>query len=599
MVQEHPAKQKKKKKLTNMLWMIVCIVLLLFLISFTISTIVIIRRSLKVYELGESDNAVTAMVTSTQASFDTYKEISRLILLNPEISAFLDEKHPSAAQRAAAQTSISKIPGVFEHIDSLFLFREDDMYISSGAEEYQLDLEALPDARWLNNIRSGNISSAVSINGGGILTRCDEAPIITIAMQISDAEMQDCSGLLFINVSLNIFDTIVQDLSDCTVSAVSSDGRVIIGNSELAANIKQVMEGKFDGLRYHNDLRMSDKEYTVTCARVPGSPFFLLAAAHAGMNVVPREIFGMLALLLLVFLAGMFATGVVIRRNLTMPIRRMITDMEHISESGWLKKLDGDFPDNEIGMLSDSYNVMIEHLDALFDQLIENEKTIQRAEMRVLYEQVKPHFLYNSLEAISYMALSQGAEDVYTALETLGNFYRNFLSKGDRMIPLKREVRIIQDYLTLQKLRFGDAFRDEYDIDEATLPYMVPKLVLQPLVENCIYHGIKPKGEDGLISLTTRLKDDEIIITLRDNGMGMSEEEIRRRLEPEEENFEPEGTEYLHGFGLRGSINRLRHFCGEDDVVTIRSELGEYTEIEMRIPTIREEEIQDVSSDAH
>ena len=599
MSKKRPARQKKKQKLTKTLWLIVFTVLLLFLVSFTISTVVIIRRSLKAYELREADTAVTAMVSSTQASLDTYKEISRLILLNPRIVDFLEDEHPNWAQKDAAMTAMRRVPAAFEDIDSIFLFREDYQYITSAKDEYQLNLDELPDARWLRNVLNGYKTSAVVINGDGMVCRNDGTPVITIAIRINVNETQTYSGLLLINIDFDIFDRIIYDLNDCAVSVITSDGSTIIGNLELAALVQEALAGEFNGFLYHNDLWLDKKECTVACARVPDTPFFLMSATHAGIKVVPRQIFGMLALLLLVFLGAMFVTGGMIRQSLALPIRRLITDMEHVSESGWLKRLDEDFPNNEIGMLSDSYNVMIEHLNALFNQLIENEKTIQRAEMRVLYEQIKPHFLYNSLEAISYMALSQGAEDVYNALETLGSFYRNFLSKGDRVIPLKRELRIIQDYLTLQKLRYGDMFRDEYDIDEATLPFMVPKLLLQPLVENCIYHGIKPKGEDGIICISTRLVGNEIVILVRDNGLGMSEEEIRSRLEPEEESFEPEATEKLHGFGLRGSLDRLRHFCGEDDVVTIRSEPGEYTEIEMRIPTIREEEIQDVSSDAH
>lgn len=596
---KHPEKRKKKQMLTKSIWLIVFTVLLLFLATFAISTTVIIRRSLKAYELREADLAVTSMVSGTQANLDMYKEISRLIPLSPRVAEFLEVEHPNWAQKDAALSALKLVPESFENLDSLFLFRKDNQYISSGEEEYELDLAALSKARWLNGIRNGTRTSAVVINGDDAICRKDGTPVITIAVPLKDDETQDYAGMLLVNVSFDIINNIVNDLNDCTVSAVTLDGSIVIGDTELAALIDRVLAGDFNGFLNHRDLWMNEKEYTVVCARVPESPFYLMSATHAGISVVPREIFGMLTLMLLVFLCAMFVTGGMIRQNLALPIRRLITDMEHVSESGWLKRLDEDFPDNEIGMLSDSYNVMIEHLNVLFNQLIENEKTIQRAEMRVLYEQVKPHFLYNSLEAISYMALSQGAEDVYNALETLGNFYRNFLSKGDRMIPLKRELRIIRDYLTLQKLRYGDMFCDEYDIDEATLPFVVPKLLLQPLVENCIYHGIKPKGEDGVISITTRLVGNEMIILVRDNGVGMREEEIRHLLEPEEEGFELEATEKLHGFGLRGSLDRLQHFCGEDDVVTIRSEPGEYTEIEMRIPTKREEDIQDVSSDAH
>ena len=223
----------------------------------------------------------------------------------------------------------------------------------------------------------------------------------------------------------------------------------------------------------------------------------------------------------------------------------------------------------------------IDYLNELFNRLIENEKNVQKAEMRVLQEQIKPHFLYNTLETISYMAMQEDATSVYDALETLGSFYRNFLSKGERTIPIKRELRITQDYLALQKLRYGDIFQDEYILDEETLECDVPKLILQPLVENCIYHGVRLKGEECIIRITTRMEEDGLHIIVYDSGVGMSEEQIKNVME----SYEKKDVKNKYGFGLRGTINRIRYYYDCDDVVQIRSELGEYTEIELCIPT--------------
>jgi two-component system sensor histidine kinase YesM len=262
--------------------------------------------------------------------------------------------------------------------------------------------------------------------------------------------------------------------------------------------------------------------------------------------------------------------------------------MERTKSSGWLKKIDATMPNNEIGRLAESYNSMIEYLNELFNRLLEDEKNVQKAEMRVLQEQIKPHFLYNSLETISYMAVQENASKAHDALETLGSFYRNFLSKGDHEIPLKRELRITQDYLSLQKLRYGDIFDDEYIIDDTTLDCMIPKLILQPLVENCIYHGVRLKGEKCVIRITTRMEEGGLQIIVYDSGVGMSTERIKNVLEASEE----DDVRILSGFGLRGTINRIRYYYDCDDVIQIRSEPGEYTEIEIYIPKMRETEAE-------
>lgn len=264
--------------------------------------------------------------------------------------------------------------------------------------------------------------------------------------------------------------------------------------------------------------------------------------------------------------------------------------IERTKAEGWLTRIEEEMPDDEIGRLAESYNSMIDYMNELFEQLLREEENIRKAEMMVLYEQIKPHFLYNTLETIRYLAIQENAVQVRDALETLGSFYRNFLSKGKREIPFRDELRIIQDYLALQKLRYGDSFTDEYEIEEGTLDYMVPKLILQPLVENSIYHGVKLKGEHCIIRVTAKMSEEGLRVSIYDTGVGMSEEQIRKVLETEREEAVRKSP---GGFGLAGTIDRIRYYCNKDDVVTIRSEMGEYTEIEICIPQNTQERLRD------
>ncbi|MBR4606798.1 MAG: histidine kinase, partial [Lachnospiraceae bacterium] len=249
-----------------------------------------------------------------------------------------------------------------------------------------------------------------------------------------------------------------------------------------------------------------------------------------------------------------------------------------------LQKIEVKLPKNELGMLEEEYNNMIEHVNDLIKRLMEKEKVLQNAEMRVLHEQIKPHFLYNSLETIGWLAMDAGAENVHDALETLGSFYRNFLSKGDREVSLRREILIVKDYLALQKLRYGDIINDEYDIAPDTEDCIVPKLILQPLIENSIYHGIRLKGEAGTIKITSFMEGDVLHVIVRDTGVGMSQEKIDQVLSTDMTRGGEKSVEQSESFGLWGTIERIRCFCEKDDVVQIRSDEGEFTEIEFIFP---------------
>ena len=172
---------------------------------------------------------------------------------------------------------------------------------------------------------------------------------------------------------------------------------------------------------------------------------------------------------------------------------------------------------------------------------------------------------------------------MHDALENPGQFStRNFLSKGSREIPLRNEILIVRDYLALQKLRYGEIFDDEYEIDERVLNTMIPKLILQPLAENSLYHGIRLKGEKGIIRISAFEKDDAVHIKVYDTGVGMTPDKIEEVLSGDSEDASD-----LTGFGLKGTIDRIRYYCNYHQVIEIRSEPGEFTEIEIIIPKSR------------
>ena len=346
---------------------------------------------------------------------------------------------------------------------------------------------------------------------------------------------------------------------------------------------------RHSGNRLKHNSKMSLQQMTLSvliilllffCMMFILATFIISKRAKAGTEVLLRDTKFVLMIILTAFILSALVCAWFVTVNITRPIRNLSEAMKRTKSSGRLTKIDTGIPSNEIGKLAESYNSMTEYLNELLRRLTENEKNLQKEKMHVLQEEIKPHFLYNSLDTISYMAVQENASKVHDALETLGSFYRNYLSKGDQEIPLKRELRITQDYLSLQKLRYEDIFQVEYIFDDATLNYMIPKLILQPLVENSINHGIRPKGENGVIRITTRMDEDGLYIIVYDSGVGMNAEQIKNVLEASE----VDAGKIPSGFGLCSTIRRLRYYYDCDNIIRIRSELGEYTEIELYIP---------------
>lgn len=555
------------------------ILLLFFCIVFLFTSYIIHKRTNDDYRRMNTETAIENVISYIDVRLDAYNYVSRLVMVDDDVLTFLRADTFDKDLEYNSRMAVYDITNVYSrkfYIDSVYIFRSDGTFSNTGRSQYHINLNSSEVGR----ILEAQGSQVISINGNGMIYKEDEDPTLTMSRTIYDISSGNLLGILVITISNNVFDEIMSLQQTDGIAIVDSSGKYLCGSLDVAA--------KYD-YSYHKDsvvtksTEIAGKKNILT-GRKAVTPLVVLCTGTDVSQKLPLDIMLALFLMLFAFIVSILVCAWFISKNIARPITTLNDAMEKTKSSGWLKSIEAAMPDNEIGHLAESYNSMIDYLNELFNRLIEEEKNNQKAEMRVLQEQIKPHFLYNTLETISYIAVQENAEGVHDALETLGSFYRNFLSKGEREIPLRRELKITQDYLSLQKLRYGDVFTDEYDIDDATLDCMVPKLILQPLVENCIYHGVRLKGEPCIIKISTKMEDDGIRITVYDSGIGMSEEQIQAIMSPDKEDTKT----MLSGFGLHGTINRIRFYCDNDNVVRIRSEIGEYTEIEIYIPRMRE-----------
>ena len=550
-----------------------------FSIVFVASFSIILRRTNSSYRARTSETAVNNVVSMINSTVQNYNYISRLIMVNDRVVSFLKCEEADKDMSYEARMGMYEIlnhHGNINYIESAYIFRNDGEYANTGKNEYIIDMES---DGW-QYILEADGAKTLSINGNGVIMKKDGKPTLTFARAINDIQTQELLGILVMNISNSCFNEVMSIQRASGMCVVDTNGTYLCGDEEIV-NLYRDEYNSEDTVT--KNMRFRGKRAAFT-AKKANDFLIVMCCTDTSTTALPIEtLFAMLmtfcALLLSTVMYALF-----VQNNITKPILALDVSIERTKAEGWLTRIEEEMPDDEIGRLAESYNSMIDYMNELFERLLREEEGIRKAEMMVLYEQIKPHFLYNTLETIRYLAIQENAVQVTEALETLGSFYRNFLSKGKREIPFQNEIRIIQDYLALQKLRYGDSFTDEYDIDEEALEYMVPKLILQPLVENSIYHGIKLKGEHCVIRITAKMSEQGLHIFIYDTGMGMSEEQIQSVLETKrEENDEPVRKSH-GGFGLAGTIDRIRYYCNKDDVVTIRSELGEYTEIELFIP---------------
>ncbi|MCR4727451.1 MAG: sensor histidine kinase [Lachnospiraceae bacterium] len=585
-------KKDKKEPISSRLSVVTGMRLIMFFlilvlsVSFLFSVFWIVQRERKNSAVREAENTIRSLEDSLSAEIKRNKELSRLVMIDGEVVRFLRSPSDEIEIGMIDNTrySILAILNVTTLVDSVFIFRNDGQFLNTSRDRYSLNFDRMGEESWQVPILKEKGGAIVMVNADGVIFKVKGRPLVTIGRVIYDISTQQKTGMLFMNVSASLLDGKIDAITNGRLAIFGKDMTYISGDTTLKNYVDPAECTTSTDYKIITDAK---KRYVLTYKLASDMPMILACAVEIGNGFVMYETIYVLLMLILIFGASIAIAGGYISKNITTPIYELTTALEHSREAGRLENIDLKIPDNEVGLLKDSYNGMVERVNVLYEKDIENEQVIRRAEMRVLQEQIKPHFLYNSLETIGYMAMDAGAENVYSALETLGSFYRNFLSKGDREIPFGREINIVKDYLSLQKLRYGDIIEDEYDIGEGTEECIIPKLILQPIVENSIYHGIRMKGEGGVIAIRSRIEGNFLHIYIKDTGIGMSREKIDAILNPERP-VEPDDGPGSESFGLWGTVERIRYWSGMTDVVKIRSELGEYTEIEFIIPEKRE-----------
>lgn len=580
---------KKKETIDQGMRRVVTRSLLILMVAFLISFVVIMVKERKDNEAKDAVTVLNSVQSSIESAMRSYVEISTLVMINPDVRNFLNVEEVDEGITNDAKFSTLNTISVCDNIDSVHIFRDDRKYVQTSKEEYNIIWSRMEETSWKTPIQRERGGPIIKINGNYALYNKNMKPILTICRDIYDINSQQRTGILLMSVSNSLMESIVNAQKN-EICIMGDHGLYLAGDKKV---------GEYYGEDFMNDTivtksaRVNGKRGTVSGYQVPNMPIVIMTFTSSGIGAISLESALCLALLVASFIAALLLAGTYISSHITHPIVDLSEEIKKTKEAGWLEKVTTELPENEIGTLGENYNMMIEHLNELFESLIEKEKTIQRAEVRVLHEQIKPHFLYNSLETISALAIDAGATDVHSALETLGSFFRNFLSQGAMEIPLEKEVRIIRDYLSLQKLRYGDIIQDEYDISEEASEAIIPKLILQPLVENCLYHGIRQKGEPGIILIRSWTDEKELHIIVKDTGVGMTQEAIENILSKKWVAKTKDDSE-KPGFGLSGTIERVRYFCGKEDVVRISSVVGEYTEIELFIPKEKTRRAEDV-----
>jgi len=278
-----------------------------------------------------------------------------------------------------------------------------------------------------------------------------------------------------------------------------------------------------------------------------------------------------ISLTFVVIIIGGFAF-IYISRSLMYPIEKLLSMSNRISEGDFSSRAELSASD-EFNDLAAGMNIMSEKIELLLEQSIEEQKQLQMMEHKMLQAQIKPHFLYNTLDAIIWAAEADNMTDVVTLVASLSTFFRISLSHGIDYIPVEDEIEHVRNYLVIQQIRYSDVLSYEINVDEDIQNKKILKLLLQPIVENALYHGIKNTRERGKIIVSIKKEGEKLRFTVTDSGIGMTEETLEKLM------YDINHGNGEKGYGLYNVNRRLKLYYGLSEGIEVKSEFKKGTEV--------------------
>lgn len=476
-------------------------------------------------------------------------------------------------------TGLAKtLPMIYTYIDSIYIYSEptDSIIVSENIQP----VSDYADTDWLDDY------DKVTSPTGIIVPRTKNnsyPPLITIIKPIYVADEK--KGAIIMNVNSQImYNSMLYKRykNGKTLLLVNPENKIIMSSNSEYFNM-QLENICLDSENIDSKTepcQINDENYTVLSAESRVSSYRYISAYpltlyEQRLSAMRSQILVSLILLLIV----VFILAYVASAKSYTPLHEIISFLD--SSSAAADNISNE-DKNELMYIINSIRLHIEDKTKMEEILEERMKLLRKAQYDMLQTQINPHFLYNTLETINWMAynLSNSENPVSKSLITLASFFRNTLSSG-YFVSIEDEIKYTNEYINILALRYGDLFDIEWDIDDTILPCTIIKICLQPIIENAVYHGLKPKNDKGLIKISGRCDDKNTIITISDNGVGMDSDtlyKLNRRLQDNAYNDEKSHI------GLANVNQRIKIIFGDDYGITVESQEGVGTDVYITIP---------------
>lgn len=532
------------KKIKALLSAALILTALIVLIVSSISSAMVITEQSRTM-LQQQNRAVAA---GFENSLNNYKSLAYSLVMDSSVqNYFNDTKLVEDANNA--RNVLRSILNMYSSLNFIALVSPDETYLYKGKE-------ALATTRF-EQIYKQNYENCRYIIGTSLRMGFNKAYYdhytLDIYFPIYDTNYIGINrGMLCMSFNNTSLDQVLAYQDNSMHSSVAViDGEGVI----VAASDQDKMGGKRDiSLLLDENGNYSKNGRYYMYQRISNWPFYVVSSVE--QKVLYASCFRTV-ILLLVLVAGAVAISLLVMnhiiRMLYRPMDKVVHKMDAVASGSLQTRINERHMGADFKKMAKGFNTMMDKIMELMEQVKEEQHQMEQIRFNALQSQIKPHFLYNTLECVHWQAEADGNKEISTLVKALARYYRICLSKGRDLVSLYEEIECVRSYIIIQNMRYGNIIDSSFSISPSFYDIQIPKLTLQPLVENSIYHGIKVKeGKRGCLALSVQCTDGEVRLTLADTGTGMTQEQV------DEMNSGISEFDETFGYGVRNVHRRIQ-----------------------------------------